>query len=493
MSLFFKARDVLATAEVVSGDFNLFSGMIESELGEFDKADDYLVRGLQLYSEQYAKEEATGYYGDHLPISRITNRKQVDLVSMAPEVRLKFLNGNLTPRMVECIVLLCRGFDHNRQNKLGQQYEMKAKEFLTHIFGCYALIPSNAVILKQIAMHKGLIRGHSDLDFEKRHRNALTMLQKIYGEDADILDVARILRDIGLVYSQKAENQTSIEYRKRSLAMMQNIIGEDSNHLDIVKVKNNLAADYAMLGDYETALGYFHKSLTMKKIFYGPDRAHTDIALMLNNIGTTYEEYGDYENAKKYLQGSLDMVHKLVDDRKPSRFLGAVYSNLGAVCTALGNLAEAEELLNKALLYYESTPEHDGYLRGTAGALGRLTINYLDMERFEDSEKAGLNALKIYNETLAPENIHMDVGEIHHHLANSLRHQTKSEEAEEHFKRALKIYKANSHLPMQRAALLFVMHELYKGQGESEKSKLYLSEAEDTMIQVDIANLRGKE
>ena len=494
MSLYFKAKDVLTTINVHNGDYYLFNGMIESALAEFDKAEVSLILGLQTYSEKYLKEEATDYYGDPLPQNKLTETNHVNLVAMSPEERINFFEGNLTPRMVECIVLLCTVFDHNMQNKVGQQYEKKAKDFLTHIFGCYALIPSNAVILRQIAMHRGLIRGYSDLDFEKRHRNALAMLKKIYGDDADILDVARILRDIGLVYSQKGDHTTSIEYRKKSLAMLLRIFGEDSNHLDIAKLLNNLAADYTMLGEYETALSYFHKSLDMRRIIYGTENAHPDIALMLNNIGTTYEESGDLDGAKNYLRASLEMVGKIYGDRKPNRLLGAVHNNLGAVCNALEQFSEAETHLNTSLLYYASTDDHDGYTYGTAEALKRMSLNYLDMGRHKDGEDAARKALDLWIQMLGAESTNLHTGETSHYLANSLRKQGMLNESAEHYERALNIYKANRHCKATHAAaLLMDVHDLHHEKGELQKAAFYLSQARDSMKGENVAKLRPKD
>ena len=164
------------------------------------------------------------------------------------------------------------------------------------------------------------------------------------------------------------------------------------------------------------------------------------------------------------------------------------------MCNALEQFSEAETHLNTSLLYYASTDDHDGYTYGTAEALKRMSLNYLDMGRHKDGEDAARKALDLWIQMLGAECTNLHTGETSHYLANSLRKQGMLNESAEHYERALNIYKANRHCKeTHAAALLMDVHDLHHEKGELQKAAFYLSQARDSMKGEHVAKLRPKD
>jgi tetratricopeptide (TPR) repeat protein len=129
------------------------------------------------------------------------------------------------------------------------------------------------------------------------HAKCLEMRHNLYENDHP--DVAISLNNISILKERLSKNSF-----KRS-----------GFHLDIADSLYKIAVSYSKLGDEETAVEYYKKTLEMRKILNIVD--HPDIAQSLYNIGVSYERLGNDKTALEYHSKCLEMRHNLYENDHP--------------------------------------------------------------------------------------------------------------------------------------------------------------------------------
>ena len=97
-------------------------------------------------------------------------------------------------------------------------------------------------------------------------------------------------RDWGpLMYTINKDYDKALAYHMKALTIMQKILGEDNPKM--ARYYSNVGTTYIYLGNHEEALKYINKALSVKKEALGEE--HPDLADYYHNIGELYYRMGD--------------------------------------------------------------------------------------------------------------------------------------------------------------------------------------------------------
>lgn len=143
----------------------------------------------------------------------------------------------------------------------------------------------------------------------------------------------------------------------------------------------NGATANRVAGNPERALAMYHQA---EQIFQaqGQERSYYMTALY-NNISQVWQEQGEYERALAYQEKALAQIQTLRDSEAE---MATTQVNMSLSLMALDRLTEAEEQLNAAFAYYESSlgkndPHHSSAL-AAAGELACRRGGYEQAEAF---------------------------------------------------------------------------------------------------------------
>ncbi|KAI8503650.1 hypothetical protein Bbelb_186210 [Branchiostoma belcheri] len=205
-------------------------------------------------------------------------------------------------------------------------------------------------------------------DYEKAiiyYQRALSVGNKCTSyEDTKVhhnINIAALLANIGLCWSDLGNQGKAISYHEQSLKMMKAIYGETTEHPDIASSLNNIGKSWYDLGDQRKAISYYEQSLKMRKAIYGETTPHPHIASSLNNIGTCWSELGDQVKAISYYEQSLKMRKAIYGETTPHPHIASSLNNIGTCWSDLGNQVKAisyyeQSLKMRKAIYGETTP-----------------------------------------------------------------------------------------------------------------------------------------
>ncbi len=247
-------------------------------------------------------------------------------------------------------------------------------------------------------------------------------LKKLGNEDPK---VGRCYNILGLVFSEHADFNRSLEYLKKALGIA---VGAGEINDDISVGYNNLGTIYCSLGNYEKALKYHEKALKIQLEIFCEN--HHDVALSYNNIGLVYDNMGDYEKSLKCHEKALKIQLEIFSENHPD--VATSYNNIGCVYDSMGNYEESLKYYGKAQkiqckIFGENHP-------AVATTYNNIGLVYTNMGDYEESLNFYEKALKIQVEIFG-EN-HPDVATICNNLGgvynsmgnhcNSLNYHEKS-------------------------------------------------------------------
>jgi two-component system, sensor histidine kinase PdtaS len=227
--------------------------------------------------------------------------------------------------------------------------------------------------------------------FEKgEYTQAKTLYQKalkIYQNNNDETAAARVLANLGMVYTKQGDYTKALEYQliavslfekekdKESLVRAYNAIANIYRkqkdygkslkyHNESVKLRlelkdeQGLGVSYMNIGNvyrdmkrYPEALKYYNRSLPIKYKY----EEEKSISLLLDNIGLLYFELGKYPDAERHFLNSLEIMTK-VEDRMG---MGELANDLGKLYSTIGRFDLADKYLSRGLQLAEETNSKD--------------------------------------------------------------------------------------------------------------------------------------
>ena len=256
-------------------------------------------------------------------------------------------------------------------------------------------------------------------------------LVREYGNAKEIMDATNVL---SIIVGEMGEYNEAVEYQLESLAIAEEI--QDSSR--ILTAMANLGSKYIDFKDTLKATQYWVKSLDYAialqdtyvlgtlninlaatvmdhdssiylsykamEYFEAIGQQH-GMAYAYQNTGSRYGKKKDYLRAITNLQKAIDIWSSETFNYKPG--LISCYMNMAAAKGKLGNLSEAEELFDKAILMAREI-NHKGYLRDT----------YEEMADFYEEEGDYEKALLAYKEFTALKDTLLDEKKVED-LANA--------------------------------------------------------------------------
>ncbi len=95
---------------------------------------------------------------------------------------------------------------------------------------------------------------------EKSYLSALNKFQKgLDRNNKDDARVASVYNNLGVLYYSKHDFDRACEFHSEALTIRQKLFGENGHHYDLGQSYNNLAAVRKAMGNYEMAADYFSK------------------------------------------------------------------------------------------------------------------------------------------------------------------------------------------------------------------------------------------
>ncbi|WKN45067.1 tetratricopeptide repeat protein [Tunicatimonas pelagia] len=126
----------------------------------------------------------------------------------------------------------------------------------------------------------------------------------IFQSRGDQEQMAYIYNNLGNIYKDKSDYDTSLRYLFRSLAIKDSLGGIKLN-----TAYRSIGETFRMKGNYDKALQYFHRSLEINQ----QDGNQQGISHDYNSMGVTYEGQGNYEQALKHGLQALEINRELND------------------------------------------------------------------------------------------------------------------------------------------------------------------------------------
>ena len=325
----------------------------------------------------------------------------------------------------------------------------------------------------QILNQTGLyLHGRAEFADAKTHyERALTLAEKVYGQDHPI--VATIVNNLGLVLRDMGDLQGAKQHLKRALKIDENTYGPDQSNVairvnnlggvlhdqgdlqgakqhferalkideniygpyqsNVARDVNNLGVVLIALGDLQGAKQHFERALKIDENTYGPD--HPNVGIDVNNLGLVLQDLGDLQGAKQHFERALKIDEITYGPDHPN--VATIVNNLGSVLRDLGDLQGAKQHFERALKIDENTygPDHPNVARD----VNNLCFVLQDLGDLQGVKQHFERALKIDEKTYGPD--HPNVATIVNNLGLVLQYRGDLQGAKEHYVRALEIYR----------------------------------------------------
>lgn len=175
--------------------------------------------------------------------------------------------------------------------------------------------------------------------------NELTESARVLQQSGNVLETARTLSNLGLVYNSTGKYLQAREQFQMAMSLRQDQLPD--NHELIAASYNNLGLVYSQI-DVDQAIDYYEKASAIYEKLHGKD--HPKMAVANTNLGMAYLSLELYGDAINYLETALAIGNKI--NPQPTASKAFVLSNLGYTYTKLNQKDVAMEFYQKALAMY---------------------------------------------------------------------------------------------------------------------------------------------
>jgi tetratricopeptide (TPR) repeat protein len=204
--------------------------------------------------------------------------------------------------------------------------------------------PENSLILecKDLLRNLGIVysnKGNYNKAIEFYERS-LDICLKTHGNQHT--STSSIYNNLGLIWRYKGYFKKANDYHIKSLEIDLKIHGDQ--HPSAAQCYSNLGIICCEIGKHNDSIDYFEKSLAINIKVHGEH--HPEVSKNYNNLGNVYAEILNNQNALEYYEKSLMINLKIYGEENPST--GRSYGNLGSIWKDKGDY-------NKAISYYEKS------------------------------------------------------------------------------------------------------------------------------------------
>ncbi len=229
--------------------------------------------------------------------------------------------------------------------------------------------------------------------------------------------IAYSLNNIGSIYKDQGDIAKGLEYYHRSLKIREDI----KDKKGIANALNNIGIIHKNQGDVQKGLEYCLRSL---KLWEELNDKH-GVASSYNNIGFIYDNFSDptchsskevcfterKAKALDYYFKSLKIrqdINSRLGEAQSLNNIGGVYSSLAAAEKKAGHINEHNQLIKKALEYYEKGLEIQEYINDKAGistSLNNIGAISLNQGKINEAMQLSKRSLQISKELGYPSHI----------------------------------------------------------------------------------------
>ena len=450
-----------------SGDVYYSIGKIYSKKGNYELANDYYYRALNLRKEILPANHSDlavsynsiavilykkGLYSESLPF--LLKALEIRKVAYGD------LNADVSSSMMNIGVLYETIGDYRSAEKKFKEC-LKIQELVFD-----SLHPKLALTLGALGdlyLKMGLFHLSDSL-----YKKCL-LINKIslginHPDYASLLDK---IGDLNKAYGDFSEAQN---YYFESLKIYKELFGE--NHPSIARVYNNLGDLYLKFGNLELSEDMFNKDLNMTKNLLG--ESHPDYAKSMNSLAYLQQEYANYDLVNEYLEKAITIRKNTLGIEHPD-YLESI-RNKATYSKKIGEFKKAKDLFEiildfRKLKLGENHPDYATSLIDYADIM-------IDISNFKMADS-------LYNE--AKEIIYVTLGDKHMLYALSLYKIGRLQSLNGDYKQAL-IYYTNAY--ELRNKILYPLHPdlavsinslsaIHYKMGEYEKSITYSIKAMD--------------
>lgn len=161
-----------------------------------------------------------------------------------------------------------------------------------------------------------------------------------FRDDGNWLGMAEAYREIANSYHQEGNSERSIEMFQRGIQ----IIGENSAPFMLGKLYTDMSGAYWFLRRPQDGIECLEKSIE----FFDQTAHALNSVIAYNNLGINLMLIGDWNKAETMIKRALEIAKK-----EGSVHVAGIYDSLGELEILRGDLASAEELLEKAVSFAE--------------------------------------------------------------------------------------------------------------------------------------------
>lgn len=345
------------------------------EMGRFDEAETYYIDLLESDRKKH------GVKSEEYKITALSAAQHYGLVNTYEELRkgIRLLrpiarsledDDPLKPQMYGQLVYLYGQLGSRRQAE--NSFEEAASYY--DLQGRYAS-RENTMTFNDYGLYLQSVGDYPGA--EKIQREALSILDRLPGDNSDVQDIlyvglAKSLMSLGNYDGAK-------EFLESSIQLAQELYGEGSYN-EVINL-TGLGTVYWLQQDWENAENKYNEALAIMETLGAS--SSFEYYTVINNLGTVYRDKGELDKALEYATKATDGFSEIVGN-KSIPYLKSIY-NLGDIYMMRGDAKQGEKYLREAQKTVKSElgELHPEYARITL----KLAINQWDQKNFEDAEK----------------------------------------------------------------------------------------------------------
>lgn len=299
----------------------------------------------------------------------------------------------------------------------------------------------------------------------EQHQTALKIQRKFLGKEGE--EVATTISNLASMFDETGKLEEAVKQFQEALNIRLKLFGKD--HLEVAKTKNDLGVSLNSLGKYDEALEMHQEALKSRKKKL---KLHADVAQSHNNIGNVLTNQGQFKEAEAAYRSVLAIQLQL-DENDPN--IADTQNNIGDLFSKQGKHGEALAAFGKALkiqeknndvcpldiaktyfnmgcvlenkkdydeamkkyerAYAKQISKNDPAVADTLNGMGRIY-----RFRGEYDEAMRLHKKALHNQRKSLGDRHVDVGETYVCMGDVLNDEGSSDEARDHYRKALSIY-----------------------------------------------------
>lgn len=215
--------------------------------------------------------------------------------------------------------------------------------------------PESADTKRQLA---GLLRETREFEEADRlYREVIATRELMLGPDH--LEVAHSWNSYSQLLADMGEDEAALTAHQNFVEILERVF--DGPHPSFGAAYNNFAVMLSTSGDFEGAIKNYQLSIDMQDAVDLPPR-HPNRSFPLGGMANVFRKQQRFAEAEAMYRDVLSMrLESFPDDH---RLVSEIRSGLGATLTELGQLDEAERLLQQAIESYEAQQgmQHPGAL-----------------------------------------------------------------------------------------------------------------------------------